>query len=156
MLKRILPLALVTSLSACGMFGSNLDKNPEGEITTGGGATNEVLEPVDRTPADWPTDQRPYMKSEPGASSGSGASGTDSQTSGSSAPDAEVIIIEPVQPVPSTSGASGMESSTSGSIGSSATESVTTGASGSEQLEPTERTPAKWPTDQRPYVNEQK
>lgn len=156
MRKWILPLALVSSLSACGMFGTG-EMDQTGAISTGGGATNEVLEPEDRTPAEWPTDQRPYMKNEQDQSSGS--SGMKDQSSGTSAPDAEVIIIEPV---PATGGTSGMDShssGTSGSTGSSETESVTTGtsgASGSDQLEPTERTPAKWPTDQRPYVNEQK
>ena len=162
MRKWILPLALVSSLSACGMFGTG-EMDQTGGISTGGGATNEVLEPTERTPAKWPTDQRPYMKNEQDQSSGSsGASGTEGQTSGASTPDAEVIIIEPVEPVPvvpvpSTGGASGMESS--GNTGSSATESVTTGtsgASGSDTRESVERTPGEWPTDQRPYVNEQK
>ena len=159
MKKLLLPLACAVTLSACGMMGSGPEQNQEGEITTGGGATNEVLEPIDRTPADWPTDTRPYQKSEPGQSSGSsGSSGSSSmsgQSSGASDSAPEVIILTPAEGASSSSGSDSMESG-SGSSSSESVTSGTSGASGSDMREDVERTPGEWPTDKRPYVEGQK
>jgi hypothetical protein len=144
MQKWILPLAVAASLSACGMMGTDSAENQGGEITSGGGANNEVLGPTNESPAEWPDDKRPYKNN---GSSGSGS--IESGTSGGTSNER----LGPTNESPAEWPDDKRPYQNNGSSGSGSIEPGTSGGTSNERLGPTNESPAEWPDDKRPYQN---